>query len=1010
MFSLQAMSACRKTSPVTNTCLATIAVALLACVVSDLSGTSLLDEGQEEFIVLAILIPLSFIYAQWSKGKSIGEKKSKCLDFSNSPRLEKPKWSSKSNNGKVASVQSSCDENSSREEYALLVEKLEICAKSGDMNGAEALTNKALERGLENSRLAVCFGHLLQACAHAKDAKRAKESFERMRSASVKPNVVHYGTLISVHAQTGDVAGAEVCLKDCIEEGVQPNTVCYNTILYACSRAGNMAKLKEWFGRMADAKVARDNITFSTIIHGAIRAKDAASLDTWLRQMTSESFSLQPRSYEDGLAICADASCSHIAEALFQEIVKNGVPLTSKMVQNIARARLYAGNWASCMEIIENAFNDGLDLLKDSFLTAAEASNKLGDSSSSAIWLARAEKHLAHSIDHFSIIASCALCAGKPDRAGTWTQKIRERGSAEQVGAAYCMLLKCCARLNDDASACAFADEAMKNDIYVTTDGYSAIVKACCRASNLDAAEHWLKKMCQAGMGEDPSAFYNIISLCTRLEDAPRGEFWIKRMAASGLQNDACVRIFLDMCEKSVSRGAKLSASRVIGKLSAGDIQFTSVENSLCLLKALIRYGQVAKAESVLEAFTPKFGKQVAAQGHQVIINAYAQEGNFRAAEAWLARMTHAGLPADVIAYSTIIHACARAGDPLRAEQVLERMQLAQVEPNTICFNEIINAFAEAGDVQKAEQYFEAIKQRNLTPSTSTYNSILKACARSGDVARAEVWFHKMVSAGLGVELDATTFGTLMNVSKDTDPMKTEQWLQEARRYGVKLNVVHISTAIHAHAKVGACSKAEALLEQALADGLELNTMCYNNVISACAEASQPDRAEGWLRKMRQAGVAPNSYTCYTVVNAWLKVSNFARAETVILAMEQDGLQAREEVFTAFAKTVARSGSRADLEACVSLASQRGCQDNEFFLHAHLSALVKVRANPSEVEDVVRTAVRSGVKLNSYIRNVLNRAFPYQKVEALVQECGGIAEVASRSGTRRPVQNNRNRA
>lgn len=336
-------------------------------------------------------------------------------------------------------------------------------------------------------------------------------------------------------------------------------------------------------------------------------------------------------------------------------------------------------------------------------------------------------------------------------------------------------------------------------------------------------------------------------------------------------------------------------------------------------------------------------------------------------------------------------------------------MQEAQLEPNTICFNEVINAFAEAGNVQKAEQYFQAIKQRNLTPSTSTYNSILKACAKSGEVAQAEVWFHKMVSAGLGVELDATTFGTLMNASKDTDPMKTEKWLHEARRHGVKLNVVHISTAIHAHAKVGAFSKAEGLLEQALADGVELNTMCYNNVISACAEASQPDRAEHWLKKMRESGVAPNSYTCYTVVNAWLKVHDFARAKSVILSMEKDGLQAREEVFTAFAKAVSRSGSRADLEDCVNLASHRGCQDNEFFLHAHLSALVNIRAVPHEVETVVRTAVSRGIKLNSYIRSVLTKALPYQKVEALIQECGGITEVASRSGVRKPRHNNRNR-
>jgi pentatricopeptide repeat protein len=364
--------------------------------------------------------------------------------------------------------------------------------------------------------------------------------------------------------------------------------------------------------------------------------------------------------------------------------------------------------------------------------------------------------------------------------------------------------------------------------------------------------------------------------------------------------------------------------------------------------------------------------------------------------------MTKVGVPADVIAYSTIIHACAKAGEPVRAEEVLKRMEAGGVEPNTICFNEVINAFAENGNLLKAEQYFEAIQQRNLPPSTSTYNSILKACVKSGDVAQAEAWFQKMVSSGLeGVELDATTFGTLMNAWKDTDPMKTDQWLQAARSHGVKLNVVHYSTAIHAHAKVGALDKAEGLLEQALADGIEPNTMCYNNVISACAAASQPGRAEEVLGKMRQSGVAPNSFTCFSVANAWLKVGDFARAKNIITTMESEGLQPREEVFTAYAKTVAWSGTPFHLEDCVKMASERGCQDTDFFLHAHLSALSRFRSQPTEVEAVVRTAFRRGVKLNSYIRGVLIRALGNQRADALIEECGGISESSSRSGNRK---------
>lgn len=1001
MFTMQSLSAYLAGTPVTPACIGIVAMALLASLISDFSGTSFLDEGQEEFIVLAILIPMSFIYAYWKKPPS---RQKKVVDEDESRRTERPKSS-------IFTSQSSSEEHLSRNDgYVALSDKLEICAKSGDVSGAENLMQEAFASGLESGRLAVCLGHLLQACANAKDTKLAKSSFEWYKAAGVKANVVHYGTLISAHAQTGDIPGAEMWMEECMDSHIEPNNVCFNTVLYACSRAGNTAKLKEWLGRMEDAKIAKDHITFSTAIHGAIRAQDAPSLETWLTQMSAEGFVLQPRSYEDGLSMCAQGAFINVAELLFREMAKHSV-VSPKAVHHLSRARLYTGNCAACIEVLESRLQDGMDIQPQSYVTAAEACNKINDVAASCNWLLRAEAQLAHSVDNISLIASTAVCAGKQDIAANWMQKLLDSGSAEQISTGFVTVLKSCARLNDDASACTFADLAMKNSIPMTADGYSAAIKACCRASNIHGAESWLNKMLQADLGDDMTAFSNVIGLCARLEDPPKTEFWLNCMARVGPVSDACLRAFLDMCEKVSHRSAKMCASRVIAKLDANNIYYSTGENSLSLLKTLVRLGYLEKGEAVFQAFASKHGKNTCAQGQNCIINAYAQQGNYRAAEAWLIRMTKSGRSADVIAYSTIIHACAKAGDPERAEKVLVQMQEAGVEPNTICFNEVINAFAVEGNLKKAEEYFTAIAQRNLTPSTSTYNSILKACAKSGNVQQAEAWFQKMVSSGLDdVELDATTFGTLMNAWKDTDPMKTEQWLQAARTHGQKLNVVHYSTAIHAHAKVGAFEKAEGLIQQAIDDGLQLNAMCYNNVINACAEASYPDRAETWLLKMRQAGVAPNSFTCFSVVNAWLKVNHFARAKNAVLTMEKEGLQPREEVFTAFAKSVARQGRREDLEDCIKMAAQRDCQNNEFFLHAHLSALVRFRADPCEVERVVRQSVARGVKLNPYIRMVMQKVFPPAQVESLIQECGGINEVpsSSRPGNRK-AYHNRNR-
>merc|ERR1719161_452513 len=139
--------------------------------------------------------------------------------------------------------------------------------------------------------------------------------------------------------------------------------------------------------------------------------------------------------------------------------------------------------------------------------------------------------------------------------------------------------------------------------------------------------------MIQAGKTDDPSAFCNVVGLCARLEDVRRGEFWLNLMSRAGIQSDTCFRSFLDMCDKSSSKAAKASASRMVAKLDANSVYFTSGDNSLFLLKALVRLGHLEKAEVMFQAIESKLGKNFSAQGYQHIINAHAQEGNFRVAE-----------------------------------------------------------------------------------------------------------------------------------------------------------------------------------------------------------------------------------------------------------------------------------------------------------------------------------------------------------------------------------------
>ena len=91
-------------------------------------------------------------------------------------------------------------------------------------------------------------------------------------------------------------------------------------------------------------------------------------------------------------------------------------------------------------------------------------------------------------------------------------------------------------------------------------------------------------------------------------------------------------------------------------------------------------------------------------------IDAFAGGGDVAGARGVLARMQGAGVPPNVMTYSTLLKAVARSGAPdagARAEAVLDEMDAAAddaVVPDARCFNAAMNAFANAGDVAGARR------------------------------------------------------------------------------------------------------------------------------------------------------------------------------------------------------------------------------------------------------------------------------------------------------------------
>ena len=299
---------------------------------------------------------------------------------------------------------------------------------------------------------------------------------------------------------------------------------------------------------------------------------------------------------------------------------------------------------------------------------------------------------------------------------------------------------------------------------------------------------------------------------------------------------------------------------------------------------------------------------------YNLVIRAFAKEGQYKAAGRWLTHMEKQDIKSTVCSYNTVLDACAKAGKAKESEFWLQRMLDRGLQPNVISFATVIHAFARSGDEHSASIWQKKMVARGIEPDSISYNSLIHACSVKGQVEKAEHWLKEMREKGL--EATVTTYASLIDAAaKAGDLNKAETWMNEMLSLGIQPNVVSFGAVINACAKACNLQRAEHWHARMLELGIRPNLRSYSAVINACAKAGKADQAEEWLVKLEDAGLESDAVVYSSVIDACGKAGDCERAMAVFKRMQARAITPHVVTYSALARPFAYRGNWHQVEA-----------------------------------------------------------------------------------------------
>lgn len=194
-------------------------------------------------------------------------------------------------------------------------------------------------------------------------------------------------------------------------------------------------------------------------------------------------------------------------------------------------------------------------------------------------------------------------------------------------------------------------------------------------------------------------------------------------------------------------------------------------------------------------------------------------------------------------------------------------------------------------------------------------------------------------------------------------PTHAIQLFDQARNFGLRMDVMAQNTAIQAYATIGQVDRALQLREEMKREGLEGNYFTYRAAISACAMSGQGDRSDQavhLLQEMRDEGLKRDTIIYNAALSACEKGAKPDEVLKLLQQMKREGVEWNTFTYSA---VISACKKRAQIDQALQLLQEmkgKGVERNTITYSESISACIVADDFPSALE-VLNAAQSDGV-------------------------------------------------
>ncbi|DBA79649.1 TPA: hypothetical protein ACH3X1_008327 [Trebouxia sp. C0004] len=269
--------------------------------------------------------------------------------------------------------------------------------------------------------------------------------------------------------------------------------------------------------------------------------------------------------------------------------------------------------------------------------------------------------------------------------------------------------------------------------------------------------------------------------------------------------------------------------------------------------------------------------------------------------EQYLIRLHRLGLKPDEQTYNILLRAYAEHGDLKAAAEILDRMGADGILPGRYTFNALLQAHSAVGDAQGAANVYDTMKDHGIKADHCTFIALFMAIKNQSDAARSQA------DSGLAGWLDKHQ----RYAHREASSHLLHEWVADMKAAGLKHIGPSLTALVQAYGHTMDFTRMVHLLRASWSapSSAKPNLLTYNAAISVCSKVGQLGRAIRLLHEMRAAGIAPDVRTYTSLISA----CGFSREPRMAIQlwseMHKQGIKPSEWTYTAKAKVESSVGA-----------------------------------------------------------------------------------------------------